>query len=174
MRKQGSCLEKEIMQWTMRAQARKATHGLGGQHQDVDRTLRGRVNQNNRGQGQMEKVCPWCGHSLIEDGLRAEQTIRHNSPNYVTNVWLLWYKVVCTVWRILRGTQLYATPTDSTAPKEVETFARNKLCLWSSTSAQNHSFQWARRCLIQELSWNDRERLAKAIYRHFVMVQRVA
>ena len=30
--------------------ARKATHGLGGQHQDVDRTARGRVNQNDRGQ----------------------------------------------------------------------------------------------------------------------------
>ena len=31
--------------------ARKATYGLDGQHQDVDRTLRGRVNQNDRGQG---------------------------------------------------------------------------------------------------------------------------
>ena len=31
--------------------ARKATHGLDGQHQDVDRTVRGRVNQNDRGQG---------------------------------------------------------------------------------------------------------------------------
>ena len=31
-------------------QARKTTHGLDGQHQDVDRTLRGRVNQNDRGQ----------------------------------------------------------------------------------------------------------------------------
>jgi len=31
--------------------ARKATHGLYGQHQDVDRTLRGRVNQKDRGQG---------------------------------------------------------------------------------------------------------------------------
>ena len=31
--------------------ARKATHGLDGQHQDMDRTLRGRVNQNDRGQG---------------------------------------------------------------------------------------------------------------------------
>jgi len=31
-------------------QARKTTHGVGGQHQDVDRTLRGRVNQNDRGQ----------------------------------------------------------------------------------------------------------------------------
>jgi len=31
-------------------QARKATHGLDGQHQDVDRTLHERVNQNDRGQ----------------------------------------------------------------------------------------------------------------------------
>jgi len=31
-------------------QARKTTHGLGGQHQDVDRTPRERVNQNDRGQ----------------------------------------------------------------------------------------------------------------------------
>ena len=29
--------------------ARKTTHGLDGQHQDVDRTPRGRVNQNDRG-----------------------------------------------------------------------------------------------------------------------------
>jgi len=29
-------------------QARKATHGLDGQHQDVDRTLRGRVSQNDK------------------------------------------------------------------------------------------------------------------------------
>ena len=42
-------------------QARKTTHGLDGQHQDVDRTLRGRVNQNDRGQGQMQKVRLWCG-----------------------------------------------------------------------------------------------------------------
>ena len=53
MRKQGSCLEKEIIQRnsTRCTQARKATHGLDGQHQDVDRTLCGRVNQNDRGQG---------------------------------------------------------------------------------------------------------------------------
>ena len=31
-------------------QERKATHGLDG-HQNVDRTPRGRVNQNDRGQG---------------------------------------------------------------------------------------------------------------------------
>jgi len=29
-------------------QARKTTHGLDGQHQDVDRTPRGKVNQNDR------------------------------------------------------------------------------------------------------------------------------
>jgi len=29
-------------------QARKTTHGLDGQHQDVDRTPRGRVIQNDR------------------------------------------------------------------------------------------------------------------------------
>jgi len=43
MMKQGSCLEKEIMLGTMPgAQARKTMHGMDG-HQDVDRTLRGRV-----------------------------------------------------------------------------------------------------------------------------------
>jgi len=31
-------------------QARKTTHGLNGQHQDVDRTARGRVSENDRGQ----------------------------------------------------------------------------------------------------------------------------
>jgi len=51
---QAKCLEKEIMQGTVNnvtcTQARKTTHGLEGQHQDVDRTPRGRVNQNDRGQ----------------------------------------------------------------------------------------------------------------------------
>ena len=42
-------------------QARKATHGLDGQHQDVDRPRRGRVNHNDRGQRYVEKVRPWCG-----------------------------------------------------------------------------------------------------------------
>ena len=31
--------------------ARKATHGLDGQHQDVDRTLSGRVSQNDKKTG---------------------------------------------------------------------------------------------------------------------------
>jgi len=48
MRKQGSCLEKDNARCT---QARKATYGLNGQHQDVDRTIHGRVSQNDRGQG---------------------------------------------------------------------------------------------------------------------------
>jgi len=42
-------------------QVRKTTHGLDGRYQDVDRTPRGRVSQNDRGQRQMEKVRPWCG-----------------------------------------------------------------------------------------------------------------
>ena len=32
------------------SQARKTTHGLDGQHQYVDKTICGRVNQNDRGQ----------------------------------------------------------------------------------------------------------------------------
>ena len=52
MRKQGSCLEEEIMQGTMRCAHRRGRtmHGLDGQHQYVDRTPRGRVSQNDRGQ----------------------------------------------------------------------------------------------------------------------------
>ena len=58
-------------------QARKATHGLDGQHQDVDRTLRGRVNQNDRGlQRQMEKVRPWCGQPSDRGRLK-EQNSSH-------------------------------------------------------------------------------------------------
>jgi len=47
MKKQGSCVEKEIKKGTVPG---ARTHGLGGQYQDVDRTLRGRVCQNYRGQ----------------------------------------------------------------------------------------------------------------------------
>ena len=52
MRKQGNCLEKEIMHARNNArctQARKTTQGLDRQHQVVDRTLCGRVNQNDSG-----------------------------------------------------------------------------------------------------------------------------
>jgi len=52
MRKQGSCVEKKdnARNNARCMKARKATHGLNGQHQDVDRTLRGRVSHNDRGQ----------------------------------------------------------------------------------------------------------------------------
>ena len=50
MRKQGSCLEKQIMQGTMPGARRRGRPRLDGQHQDMDRTPRGRVNQNDRGQ----------------------------------------------------------------------------------------------------------------------------
>jgi len=53
MRKQGRCLEKETdnARNNVRCtQARKITHSLDGQHQYMDRTHRGRDNQNNRGQ----------------------------------------------------------------------------------------------------------------------------
>jgi len=47
MRKQG---ERDNARNNARCmQARKTTHGLDGQHQDVDRTPRGRVSQNDRG-----------------------------------------------------------------------------------------------------------------------------
>ena len=52
MRKQANCLEKENNNAKNNArcmQARKTTHGLDRQHQDVDRTPCGRVNQNDRG-----------------------------------------------------------------------------------------------------------------------------
>ena len=49
-------------------QARKATFGLDGQHQDVDRTVRGRVNQNDRGQGKKRKYVHSVASPRIEDG----------------------------------------------------------------------------------------------------------
>jgi len=61
-------------------QARKATHGLDGQHQDVDRTLRGRVNQNDGAQGQMEKVRPWCGQPSDRGRLKNRTVSRNIQP----------------------------------------------------------------------------------------------
>jgi len=62
MRKQGSCLEKEIMQGTMPGARRRGRPRTAWM--DNIKTWTGRsveVNQNDRGQGQMEKVRPWCG-----------------------------------------------------------------------------------------------------------------
>ena len=47
-------------------QAGKATHGLDGQHQVVDRTLRGKVNQNNR--DKWRKYVRGVANHRIEDG----------------------------------------------------------------------------------------------------------
>ena len=47
MRKQGCCLEKEIMQGTMPGARTRGRPCMAW----MDRTLRGRVNQNDRGQG---------------------------------------------------------------------------------------------------------------------------
>ena len=54
-------------------QARKAAHGLDGQHQDVDRTPRGRINQNDSGQRKWRKYVHGVANSRIEDGERTEQ-----------------------------------------------------------------------------------------------------
>jgi len=62
IRKQGSCLEKEIMQGTMSArcmQARNTTHGLDRKHQYADRTIRGRVNQNEEDIDKLRKSMVW-------------------------------------------------------------------------------------------------------------------
>jgi len=61
MRKQESCLEKRNNARCM--QARKTTHSLDGQHQDVERTPCGRVNQNDRGKYFHDVANP-----RIEDG----------------------------------------------------------------------------------------------------------
>jgi len=51
MRKQVSCLEKEIMQGTMQVHAGEEDHARPGWTTSIrGRTIRGRVNQNNRGQ----------------------------------------------------------------------------------------------------------------------------
>ena len=59
-------------------QARKATHGLDGQHQDADRTLRERDNQNDRGQiyRPVEKVRPWCGQPSDRGRLKNRTAIQ--------------------------------------------------------------------------------------------------
>jgi len=75
MRKQGSCLKKRDNAWNNArcTQAKKATHGLDGQHQDVGRTGREIVSQDDRGQRQMEKVRPWCGQGRLKN--RTERVI---------------------------------------------------------------------------------------------------
>ena len=57
-------------------QARKATHGLDRKHEVVNRTLRGRVNQNDIGvldRDKWRKYVRGVANSRIEDGYRTEQ-----------------------------------------------------------------------------------------------------
>jgi len=49
-------------------QARKATHGLDGQHQDVDRTLRGRVIRVTEDRDKWRKYVHGVANPRIEDG----------------------------------------------------------------------------------------------------------
>jgi len=78
VRKQGSCLEKKIMQGTIFrcTQARKTTHSLDGQHQDVDRTHHGRVNKNGSKQRKWRKCVHGVANPRIED---AEEQNRFGS-----------------------------------------------------------------------------------------------
>jgi len=61
-------------------QARKATHGLDGQHQNMDRTSRARVNQNDRGHRKMEKVRPWCGQPSDRGRLKNRTELLQSGP----------------------------------------------------------------------------------------------
>jgi len=63
------------MQETMpgRRMGKKTTYGLDKQHQHVDQTYCGGINQNDKRQRSVEKVRPWCGQpsdrgSNFEDG----------------------------------------------------------------------------------------------------------
>jgi len=49
-------------------QARKTTHGLDGQHQDVDRTLRGRVIRMTGDRDKWRKYVHGVANPWIEDG----------------------------------------------------------------------------------------------------------
>jgi len=49
-------------------QARKTTHGLDGQHQDVDRTLRGRINRMIENRDKWRNYVNGVSNPRIEDG----------------------------------------------------------------------------------------------------------
>jgi len=83
MRKQGSCQEKEIMQGTMpgaRRRGRPRTTWMDNIHVKTRTGLSVEVNQNGRGHGQMEKVCPWCGQP--SDRGRLKNRTEQNSGVY--------------------------------------------------------------------------------------------
>ena len=77
-------------------QPRNTTHGLDGQHQDVDGIPPVRVDQNDRGQRQMEKVRSWCGQPSDRGRLknRTEPNINsiqnlHNDEDQRVLFWVI-------------------------------------------------------------------------------------
>ena len=65
MRKQGSCLEKEIMQRTMPGACRRGRPHTIGQHQDVNRTPGGRKTEDR---DKWRKYVRGVANPQIEDG----------------------------------------------------------------------------------------------------------
>ena len=73
VRKQGSLPgERDNARNNKCTQTRKTTHGLDGQHRDMDRTPRGRVNQNDRDRDKWRKYVHGVANPRIEDGQRIE------------------------------------------------------------------------------------------------------
>jgi len=75
-------------------QARKTTHGLDGQHQNVDRTPSERVNRNDRGQEKMEKVRPWCGQPSDRGRLK-NRTEQNQNEVYIGWQWRNFVPYLC-------------------------------------------------------------------------------
>jgi len=83
-------------------QVRTTTHGLDAQHQDMDRTPRGRVSQNVKGERQMEKVRPWCGRPSDRGRLKNrtvllrvnQLSVLHYSANLYTSL-ICWGQSEC-------------------------------------------------------------------------------
>jgi len=90
MRKQGSCLEKEIKQGTMpgaRRRGRPLTVWMDNIKSWTGLSVE--VIQNDRGQGQMEKVRPWCGQPSDRGRLKNRTKQSYNCKRTVT-----WLKVL--------------------------------------------------------------------------------
>ena len=71
MKKQGNLMSGERYNARNNArctQARKTTHGLDGQHQDVDRTLRGKSIRMTEDRDKWRKYVHGVANPQIEDG----------------------------------------------------------------------------------------------------------
>ena len=79
-------------------QAKKATHGLDGQHQDVDRTARGRVSQNDRGLNAAARVV-----SNTRKFDRGLLQLLHDDLHWLDVSDQVAFKLIVTVHRCLNG-----------------------------------------------------------------------